>query len=578
MNSPMNQNANPNLPSGGGMVSNPIQNITRQEMILRRIFDDGAIQNRIINVLDPSLFTDEYHNICRAIRSYHSQYKKFPDAQEVILGFSDDAPERQKLIQLMGYSVERVDRKMTVELIEKFFQQKMTENILMKAAGMIHSSKVDQIADLVISLQKSVNFTITTDIGLSAISDMHEIIRRLNETNTAVPSAIEDIRGYTGRKESGGGWYRSGLSVFMGMPNVGKTIFMCNEAAYSYQCGYNVLYVTLEMGAELIHERIISNVTDIPMSDIRSSDPDEVLDKYKKSVSPDAVKHGELIVKQLPTTTTVADIENVLNEIKMSLGITIDILFVDYLGIMKPDRRDNTIQNLNMYTMGKEVAEQLRDLAMRNEIPVVTASQMNRDGYETTQASMKNTAGSAGINDTADFIISITQDPLLKANRLFMHTIIKNRFGPNSVAFITQCDYLKMRVRSAGDDKVQEYNDAMMSQNTVVEGFNAERGNSYNTVPAQKTKEEIEAQNELMERFRQAEIDAASVLSTDDSKPEESTPTTPAQPLRPMPTPPPMPQNPHVMSQVNASAVQQPASSSVQSNIAIPQAGDSYGL
>ena len=233
-----------------------------------------------------------------------------------------------------------------------------------------------------------------------------------------------------------------------------------------------------------------------------------------------------------------------------------------------------------MYTMGKEVAEQLRDLAMRYEIPVVTASQMNRDGYENTQVSMKNTAGSAGINDTADFIISITQDPLLKASKLFMHTIIKNRFGPNSVAFISECDYNKMRVRGASDEKFQEYNDAMMSQNTVIEGFNSEQGNSFNTKPALKSEEEIKAQADLVERFRQAEIEAASVFSenTDNSPEIVDTPTSPTLPVMDVPA---MPVNPNLQvnpTNNNVMGNTQTQAMSPQSNIAIPKSGDMYGI
>jgi replicative DNA helicase len=567
------------------MVSSPIQNITREEVVLRRIFDDGSIQNRIVTSMKPELFSGLNENLCIGIRHFYKRYKRFPTAQELLIGFHEEAPERLQLGKIMGYAMEAIDRTVAVDLVESFFREGLTESVLTSAAEAIQTNKVDNIADLVEVLQKAVNFTIQTDTGLSAITDMHEILKRLNETHTAIPSAIDEVRGYTGRKDGGGGWYRSALSVFMGMPNVGKTIFMCNEAAYAYKAGFNVLYVTLEMGAELIHERIIANVTDIPMNDVRSQDPDELLDKYKNSRLPGAVEHGDLVVKRLPTTTTVIDIENVITELKISDGIHVDIIFVDYLGIMKPVKRDNTVQNMNMYSMGKEVAEQLRDMGDRFEIPVVSASQLNRDGYNSTQASMKDVAGSAGINDTADFIITITQDPLLKSNKMFFHTIIKNRYGPNMVSFLTQCDYSRMRVTTADDTKIQSYNDAMMSQQQPIEGFNADKDNkAFNTKSTTKSKAELDAQAEMLAKFTQVDDFDETTTPNEASAPVQQPAPTPTQPIvkevsTPVVQPTTFPTNP--MQQRTSPAMNNNIPSNVNSNnvgVVLPPSGDAYGI
>ena len=48
---------------------------------------------------------------------------------------------------------------------------------------------------------------------------------------------------------------------------------------------------------------------------------------------------------------------------------------------------------------------------------------MNREGYSSRDASMTNVAGSAGLNDTADFMITITQDEVDRAHGFFYHMI-----------------------------------------------------------------------------------------------------------------------------------------------------------
>ena len=158
------------------------------------------------------------------------------------------------------------------------------------------------------------------DIGLDLVDDTDEALRRLNETHKPIPSAISDIRAWTAGNKQGGGWYRAALSVFQGMPNVGKTIFLCNEAAYAYQNGYNVLYVSLELAEELIWERIASNITDIPMDEIRGKTKDEIETLLKKNKEAGATDCGEMVVRQLSSTTNAMDIENLMHEIKVSKG------------------------------------------------------------------------------------------------------------------------------------------------------------------------------------------------------------------------------------------------------------------
>jgi hypothetical protein len=122
--------------------------------------------------------------------------------------------------------------------------------------------------------------------------------------------------------------------------------------------------------------------------------------------------------------------------------------------------------------MGKEIAEQLRDLGKARSIAVVTASQLRRDGYENKEASMKDTAGSAGLNDTADLMITITQDALMKSHKLYYHMILKNRFGPNTVCFFSKVDYQHMRVSDVDAKEIEAYSSQQVNQDQNIPNFN----------------------------------------------------------------------------------------------------------
>ena len=258
-----------------------VQDITREEMVLRRILDDVNIQSRIVEHMSPDIFTGLNVNICRAILGHNKQFGKFPTPQEIVSALPDGAPERQQVIKIAQYNVETIEQNVSTAYVKSFFREMLTERVIIESADHIKNNKIDNIVDLVKQLEKAVNFDIEINIGLSALHDMPEILRRLNVSDTAIPSGIDAINELTdisGKKK--GGWYRSALSLFMGMPNVGKTILLCNEAAYAYKSGYNVLYVSLEMAEERIHQRIIANVTDTPMGEVASQDPHEILEKY----------------------------------------------------------------------------------------------------------------------------------------------------------------------------------------------------------------------------------------------------------------------------------------------------------
>lgn len=452
-----------------------VQDISNEEVVLRRIFEDTIVQNRVLPYLEQKLFdTDVNKSLVRIINRYYKKYHKFPTAQTLVSSLPA-SPERNQILKICGFDMHDIDREAAVDLITTFFKQRRVRNVLTDAASAIYEGDFSNLSALVKDLEDSVKFNLFMDIGLNVVDDTETALNRLNEGLVAIPSAIDEIRAYTASQTGSGGWYRKSLSMFMGMPNVGKSILLCNEAAYAYQAGYNVLYVTLELAEELIWERLAVNITDIPLREIRGSKPEVVQELLKTRTKANAETCGNMFVKSLPTTTTVIEIDALLQEIQRTKGVAIDLLVVDYLGIMKPAKRENSYSERNLYTMGKEVAEQLRDLAKYYEIAVLTASQLNRDGYENTNSSMKNTAGSAGVNDTADFMVTITNDATLKQHKLFLHQILKNRFGPNSVAFLSHCDYSFMRVSSVTTEQYKAYSDAQVNQSITISEFNGDK-------------------------------------------------------------------------------------------------------
>jgi replicative DNA helicase len=484
-----------------------VYDISNEDLVIRKFFEDTTLQHRIAPHFSEDVFKDPANKkICEWILRYHKKYNRYPSAQELVTALPA-CTQRTKLINICNRDIQPMENSYVIDQIETFFQVQQTTNILTDAAEAIHERDFTNINTLIKGLQNAVNFSLHIDGALDVVADTDEALRRLNESMRAIPSALEDIRAFTSNGTGYGGHYRKALTIFMGMPNVGKSIVLCNEAAFAFQRGYNVMYITLEMAEELIWERITSNITDVPMNEVRVSNGADL--KRLLTTVPDKDVHdvGNLVVKALPTTATVVDIENEIIEIKRTKGFDIDMLVVDYIGIMKPAKRANGIGSHTLYTMGKEIAEQLRDMAKAREIAVVTASQLNRDGYGSKEASMENVAGSAGLNDTADLMITITQDPLLKEHHLFYHMILKNRFGPNMINSMSKCDYSHMRVRSASNNDIKQYSEMQISQDGNADSFTSRTSDLRGSIKApSKSREEIEAQVEKMNELKNKDL------------------------------------------------------------------------
>jgi replicative DNA helicase len=460
---------------------NTTTRLNQEDRIIRCLFYDKLIQTRSSGYLDPILFDNiENRSIVTGIMQFMEKYGKFPTIADMSMGIPEGGTIKEKFNKIVDTEVDDdVTEESQADSIESFFKRQKTKRVLEKHAEAIYNKNIAEVLPLIIEdLTKAINFSITSRSALSMIKDIEHILEELNRPDVAIPSSLNQLRYYTGGGEDnpgGGGYYRKALSAFMGMPNIGKTIFMCNEAAFAYRCGYNVMYITLEMHEELIYKRIMANVAQIEQKYIKDQSADDLLSALKTHVLHNNTANSDVFCKQLSANSSAVDIRNAIQECERVHDTKIDFLVVDYLGIMKPSSNN---KNANTYQIGKEVAENLRDIAMDFDMAILTATQTNRSGYDDTNVTMANTSESSGINATLDFLITITQDEFLRRERIYSNTIIKNRFGVKDVTLFTKCDFLRMTLTDATEQELEKYYSTIASSDQIIDGFNNDAANN----------------------------------------------------------------------------------------------------
>jgi len=200
------------------------------------------------------------------------------------------------------------------------------------------------------------------------------------------------------------GWGRKELATIMGGAKAGKTTALINFAKSGSLAGFNVLYVTLEVGANIISDRLdacLSGTLMKELSDKIGHVEDVVRELHAKS--------GKLLVHEFASGTFSPNMLRKLIERYKSPGrvrpvIKWDLVVVDYADIMAPNfRMNDAIEN------SKSVYVDLRAIAFEENLAMLTATQTNRDGYKAAVAKAEHVAEDFNKVRTVDIMISINK-------------------------------------------------------------------------------------------------------------------------------------------------------------------------
>jgi len=238
---------------------------------------------------------------------------------------------------------------------------------------------------------------------------------------------------------------------------VGKSLFMCHVAAGALTQMKNVLYISLEMSEERVAERIDANLMNVPIDQLENLSKDMFNQKLHK-IADNGI--GKLVIKEYPTASANAThFRALLNELKLKKDFVPDLICIDYLNIcassrMKADGAGGSYQYV------KAIAEELRGLAIENNVPILSATQTTRGGYDNSDVSLTDTSESFGLPATADLMFALISTEELENMNQIMVKQLKNRYNDPTGAtkkFVVGIDRPKMRLYDV-EDSAQSLN------------------------------------------------------------------------------------------------------------------------
>lgn len=207
-----------------------------------------------------------------------------------------------------------------------------------------------------------------------------------------------------------------------------NTNFLVNMSSRQVLEGYSPLILSLEMSEDALCQRFdsIYSLLDINKIYLHKSFTQKMIKSLKDIRSRDGI--GNLIIKEFPTGKgTVGDFKAFIRELKYR-GIFPNPIYCDYLQLVKNEISKNKRQDEDI----SEIASALRAMSLEMQVPVISVSQLNREGMFTSFDDIDFTYVAKGIDISAvaDFmaIFGRDEDSLVYESELH-YKIVKNRLG-----------------------------------------------------------------------------------------------------------------------------------------------------
>lgn len=411
-----------------------------ETILLYNALTDQQYLSSIISYIDPSFFNDKnIGKVVKQISGFFTERGTVPSIAEIKARLTSEE-DRKSLNELKNKlsSIEGpFNKDELIQNTERFLKERHVYKTIVNVAEKF-SDQTLNIEEILVDFEKAYNISLKENLGHWYFDDIDAHIKDLTAIYKPIPTGWKFFD-----EKTEGGLFPKTLTVFAGQVNVGKSIVLGNISTNMLLADQNVLLISLEMSEFMYSKRISTQLTQIPHTDLKmfTEELKEQLDHIKKSIS------SKLVVKEYPPkTVTVRHIDSFITKLKHK-GFNPDIVVIDYINLIHP-----IAKNLNSYESVKEIAEHLRALAFKHNLPIVSATQLNRGSFNTASPGMEGISESIGLAATCDVICSLWQEEEDRELGIINMGMQKNRFGPNYGSAAFKCNYNTLTLKETNAD------------------------------------------------------------------------------------------------------------------------------
>ncbi|MBI1418452.1 MAG: replicative DNA helicase [Limimaricola sp.] len=407
--------------------------IEAEQQLLGAILTNNDIFDRVAELIGPQHFYDPVH--ARIFETAAARIAKNALASPVTLKAFLEDDEGLKalggpayLVRLAGAAISAFAARDYAQMILDFATRRaliqVGRDISAKATKVeVASEPKEQIVEAEQALYRLAEQG-TTSSGfqsfLAAVTDAVKVANAAYQRDGGLAGVATGLADLDTRL---GGLHRSDLLILAGRPSMGKTALATNIAfniAKAYRKGRLpdgregtvnggvVGFFSLEMSAEQLATRILSEACQVPSDDIRRGKLN--MEEFRRFVA--AAKELESCPLYIDDTAAlpIAQLAARARRLKRTHGL--DLLVVDYLQLIRGSgRSENRVNEISEISMG------LKAIAKELDIPVLALSQLSRqvESREDKRPQLSDLRESGSIEQDADVVMFVFREEYYKS-------------------------------------------------------------------------------------------------------------------------------------------------------------------
>lgn len=455
-----------------------VSEIDLEKSIIFSYFNDDIIRDKIAQHLNPVMFNNPDVKFIVDKMSGYSKLNdnRYPRTLADLVLFCDSQGQKAQVmrslesIRTYANTVATVsDKKMTVAAFELFVRRAGTQAIFFSKLAADNSAAAwDKYLPEIAKLS---NFKINSGTGSFFGDTSDDFIQRMTDTSLSISTFLPFIN-----QNTKGGQHDGELNVWLAAQGVGKSWMLYKNALHICKnLNKDVLIVTLEMPEQMVKERLAvmgTEQTVEELAQIKETHGENYLRGYvldKCSHETVNGKKGRIRVISRPTGRYAsADLDADLKSLDRE-GFNPEHVSVDYLTIMKsPGGLYGG--GSDMYLSGKYMAEELRAVGTDYSVTMDTASQLGKSAYGNLDAGHESVGISRAITETADCMIYITENEVLRGSNMRKLKIGKNRNGPDNIERFIYTDFSRGIIKELTESEDYEIRAKLSSMQEKVTG------------------------------------------------------------------------------------------------------------
>jgi replicative DNA helicase len=369
-----------------------------------------------------------------------------------IITLSDELQRAGVLEEIGGASylsslMDGVPKSLNIEFHARIIKEKSLLRQLILSSAKIISSSYEQKedADLILDEAQAAIIGVAeqrvkpgfVSMGtlMAPTMDLIKVLHDRKETVTGIPTGFRDLDQVTA------GLHNSEFIVVAARPSMGKTALCLNICQYAgIRTDYSIGFFSLEMAKEQVVIRLLCAEAQLDIKKVRTGFIGE-RDFEKLKLGAETLSRAKIFVDE-SAALTVMEMKAKARRLKMEQNL--DILFVDYIQLMRPGGKfENRTQEMSY------ISRSLKELAKEIKIPVVGISQLSRAperGRREPIPILSDLRESGAIEQDADVVIFIYRPELYRPNDENIKgeaeiNVAKQRNGPTGklkLAFIKE--------------------------------------------------------------------------------------------------------------------------------------------